>query len=193
MTRNHFYDAFDLSDARVEDLDTVEFARLVARLPGFDEWEGWAVTEVHSGHLQPLCTSVSRSRVASARSLLSLYEAGEIAPFKPVLLRYPSHPNRTVTQRVFPPVILARGSNRIILDGMHRLYAALELGHGTISALVITSRSMILPGDPLTWGDVASVEESPEPRTKFRNFNAAGFRDPFTKTLNAEWLWSEER
>ena len=188
--RIQHYRTYRIESANLEPVAAENWESLFSQLPYFQSWNSWCLRKRSTSNLRPLCTSVSRTRVEIAQSILSTFLATDIPPYMPATLDYGE-----VNQTLLPPVVLKsfEGTQGIILDGMHRLFSAAENASDLIYVLEIDYPKIVLPGSPQTWDNVQLLNHQPAAPDKFVDYNPEGFRKPFTTCLNGEWLWTHTK
>jgi len=186
MIQNRFYDTHDMQHAELRPIATETILALTATLPQRAASWTYALERTSLDGIQPMCTSVTRRRFERAQQLLISYERSGAEPFWPVELHY-----KDCIQTVFPPVVLRISSlgHAVVLDGTHRVYAAMHRAATTIHALVITTEFAELPAEIVSWSDVRLVERNERMVEKFVNLRRDLMGTPLTVTLNGEWLW----
>jgi hypothetical protein len=92
---------------------------------------------------------------------------------------------------MFPPVVHLSDVDKyhIVMDGIHRLYAAQRAGYNSVTILGMSGPLGLLPGVPINWDKVQETEKDLPLEEKFIGFRREAFAKAFTVTLNGEWLW----
>lgn len=127
-------------------------ARLVASVWSSYRIDNIALTTIDLERTKPLSTVVQRQRLRQARELM--HKLGETTPFTPVLLY--DHGNRDPWQLLLPPIVETHNETHVVMDGVHRLYVALETL--TVSqVLAISNVPEPPPCRPKDWGKLKEV------------------------------------
>ena len=75
-----------------------------------------------------------------------------------------------------PPIIERHGSAWVLLDGVHRMYLARQVGT-TLEAVVVSGVKTPFPTDLHGWESVSVVSEKPARSERYRNLRPELFRD----------------
>lgn len=170
-------------------MDTTQFYVQLSRIPQFRKELKYELASINISETQVFCTCVTSGRVEKASLILQLYERANVQPYLPVELHFGK-----VRQFVFPAVVHFDEEQDIavIVDGMHRIFAASRKGYTHLIMLKITGPYTLLPGDLITWSRVQVVDTQVPAADKFINFNPHAFTAPYTVTFNGEQFWTDD-
>lgn len=108
---------------------------------------------LHLGEVRPLVHSVLRDRYESALCLLDFLGRANLQPYEPLIIS--SHE----FQRLLCPPVIEFGTYASVLDGAHRLFAAVGQGLETVEVISIRADNLPKPASKaFNWSDV-KVEE----------------------------------
>ena len=143
-----------------------------------DSWTAYAdahvaVMWVSIAAVKPLGRSVDRARLARARRLLQELLEEKIPPFSAY-----TRGSADGIRVCLPPVLELWGADFLIVDGMHRVAACLEIHSlSSISALVVTSSQLPPPTvEPCAWSQVEVVTGAQSRSEKFPGYEPTLFR-----------------
>ena len=120
----------------------------------------------------PLVTNLVRARYNNAAALLSLYDACGLHPFS-VTARVQNGKHYLIS----PPVVEKSAGSFILLDGTHRVAAAIQRGQPEIRVITVRLRRHVPPPSvPTSWGDLAVVESIADWRDRFTNLSLSRLR-----------------
>lgn len=152
--------------------DDVE--RKVRRVPQYADAARVRLTEetVDPVRLRPLCRLARTYRLDGVRQLMAACDAAGVTLFRGVWLTAVGSPERLVP----PPLIEEHGGLLVIIDGLHRLYEAMQTGRGKVTVAVLRGELQRLPADVLTWDEVSLIDRHTLRAEKFRNLDESVFR-----------------
>jgi hypothetical protein len=183
---NRFYELVRISEGHPTALTWSEFREYIGKIPQYDDHITYRLECVRISDTLPLCTSVQQARVQQAFELLNIYERFGLEPFVPVRMTFPSF-----SQIIFPPLVEKRTDGRqIVLDGMHRLFAAQAKAYSHLHLLTLTGAEAPLPSIPVRWETVKVVEPILPVAAKMLSYDPTAFTKPYTETFNAESWWT---
>ncbi|WP_439650710.1 hypothetical protein [Oceaniradius stylonematis] len=126
---------------------------------------------LHLDTVKPLVHSVLRERYERVCELLEIFYHFQLRPYEPVLVRIEG------AHRILCPPVVEIGERATVVDGSHRLLAA--VAHGVDVAEVITIRSEQLPRPAsrcFDWGDLRVEEEVDHWQDRTSDFSEDLFR-----------------
>lgn len=135
--------------------------------------------------LSPCALYVLRPQLTSIRNLSEFLLTMGIDIFnlspEAALIEYTS--GESLRYSLFPPVIEVSsddGNMKVIVDGIHRILIAKELGLSSVNALIVEHSAVPLPVLPVSWEEVRLCEAVP-PLAQKRKFRFS--------SLTENWYW----
>lgn len=125
--------------------------------------------QVNPDKLIPLSLSLERMKLARLR-VLALLQVQKGVPPTGILVGSP--------WPVIPPIVEAQNDGSlVVIDGSHRVYAAIERGEEVIEVLVVEGAHMPLPATPLPDWERVTIRTAKLPRKeRYQHLNEEYFR-----------------
>lgn len=132
--------------------------------------------QVYPDDVSPLCLYVRSERIDDVYLLAKSMLYHRLSPFEPVVVRSDSGSHLLV-----PPIIERReGSRYVLINGLHRLFAARQMfPRRPLDVVVVEGVADPLPADPIPWDrvEVRKADNLPGARADlFVNFRPDHFR-----------------
>ncbi len=140
--------------------------------------------------IQSLSRAAGRARYRKAKRIVRSMHRRGVDLFEPCLLRYR---DESAYRLVLPPVVEPTDDGYVVLDGVHRIKAALDEGSlpRFIFVLVVEGHGEQLPPLPATparWREVHVLPTRRSRSKKFKNLRRKYFR-PVGSFLRSEHFW----
>lgn len=145
---------------------------------------GWSFGEVDIRAVSPMCKHVYSNRLQYARNSIQRCIECNIKLFEPYWTYYKDGTRHLIV----PPIVEIRNGMLYLGDGMHRLYAALELGINTMGVLQTSNCALPLAGIPQKWEDVIEAPMQLPVEQNFECYCAAGYTG-YSDFCNGELFW----
>ena len=121
---------------------------------------------------RPIARCIYLGRLDRARMLLADLERFDVSPFSTHLRLGPAG-----VSVCFSPVLETSGETLLVVDGMHRIVAAMEAGLSSIVGLVVRAAHLPPPTiAPCTWDEVERVGKKRTRAEKFPGYDPDLFR-----------------